>query len=95
MIDWLALALSLIVGIMLGLFYFGTLWVTVQKMSTSSRPVLLGAVSFIFRTVIAMVVLFIVTGGEIDRLLACLVGFIIARQILMWRFGPGKARSEG
>jgi F1F0 ATPase subunit 2 len=88
MTDTLTLASALGTGIVLGVFFFGGLWWTVRKGSACRRPALLFLSSFLLRTSIALAGLYLVAGGHWDRLLACLLGFVIARLIVTKLTGP-------
>jgi F1F0 ATPase subunit 2 len=86
--DVLALASSLLVGAGLGLFYYGGLWLTVQRLSTAQRPGLLALGSFWVRTVVTVAALYLIMDGHWQRLAAALVGFVIMRVILVGRLKP-------
>ena len=78
------IAVSLPIGLLLGFFYFTGLWWTVRRLSASPRPGLLALGSFIVRT--AVVVLALVAISKIldwQGVLVCLLGFILARFILV------------
>jgi F1F0 ATPase subunit 2 len=80
MIDGFKMALALLAGVLLGFFYFGGLWMTVQRLPSIRHPALLTLGSFLGRTAIAMLVFYSVMGGSLVNLLVCLVGFLLARQ---------------
>jgi F1F0 ATPase subunit 2 len=82
MADALTLAWAGGTGAILGAVFFGGLWWTVRKGAASQRPALLFVTSFLLRTSIALAGLYFVSGGHLDRLLTCLVGFVIARFIV-------------
>ncbi len=86
--DALALVLALIAGLGIGLFYFGGLWLTVRRLPEARQPALLMFGSFLGRTAASMIGIFLVMGGELARLLACLAGIIIARLVLVRRLSP-------
>jgi F1F0 ATPase subunit 2 len=50
----LPVALALLAGVALGLFYFGGLWLTVQRVTTSQRPELLALGSFVLRMAVTL-----------------------------------------
>lgn len=91
MIDWMSLLFSLVAGAGLGLLYFGGLWLTVQKLLSARHPALLAFGSFLVRTAVVMAGFYFVMDGRFDRLVACLVGFIVARQLLMRILTPAGA----
>jgi F1F0 ATPase subunit 2 len=90
----LFLALSLVAGCVLGIFYFGGLWVTVRFLAASKRPGLLLAGSFLLRTGLLLPAFYLITEGRWERLLACLAGFFIARKCLTsYRRGAAASRT--
>ena len=66
-------------GMLLGAIFFGGLWWTVRKGVSSPRPALWFLGSLLLRTSIALAGFYFVSGGHWERLLACLLGFVIAR----------------
>jgi len=85
MSDILALALTLFGGALLGTFFFGGLWWTVQKGVVSERPALWFLGSLLLRTGLLLTGFFFVAQGHWSRLVACLVGFLIARIVVVRR----------
>jgi len=75
-------------GIGLGLFYFGGLWLTIRALPTNRRPMLLIAGSYIGRTAVVLAGFYFVMGGRGERILACLVGFMLVRFVLVSRLRP-------
>jgi F1F0 ATPase subunit 2 len=72
-----------IAGGLLGAIFFGGLWWTVRKGVSSPRPALWFFVSMLLRMVIAVCGFYFVAGGRWERMLACLVGFLLARFIVI------------
>lgn len=72
-------------GAALGVFHFGGLWLTVQRLSTSRNAPLLMFASFVIRAVVVLSGFFLVMGGRWERLVACLAGFLLARAMLIRR----------
>jgi len=79
MSDAPALVLALLAGATLGTLFFGGLWWTVRRGLSSSRPALLFLGSLLLRTAIAVAGFVLVSRGDLRRLLACLLGFFLAR----------------
>ena len=79
----LILVLALATGALLGTIFFGGLWLTVQKGLSSKRPALWFFGSLLLRTSIALVGFYFIARGHWERLLVCLLGFVIARLIVM------------
>lgn len=76
------LALAGVAGLLLGGIFFGGLWWTVRKGVLSPRPAPLIIGSFALRTVIALAGFYIVGHGHGERMLLCLLGFVVARFIV-------------
>ena len=92
------LLLALAAGLGLGLLYFGGLWLTVKQLGRTRSPTLLFAASFVARTALVVAGMYLVMDGSWQRMLACLVGFIIVRHIMVARLRPDllpRARREG
>jgi F1F0 ATPase subunit 2 len=75
--------LSGLAGLLLGAFFFGGLWWTVQKLATSKRPALWVIGSFLLRMGVTMTGFYVVAAGDWQRLLWCLLGFIMARLVVI------------
>jgi len=81
-------------GMALGLLYFGGLWWTLRHLPGMRRPVLLTVGSFLLRTALVVAGLCLVAGGRWERLLVGLLGFLLMRQILLWRLGGKRVLLE-
>jgi len=86
--ETLSLVLALVTGVLLGATFFGGLWWTVRKGVSSRQPALWFFGSLLVRTSIALVGFYLVSGRHWERLLACIVGFVIARFIVSRLTGP-------
>lgn len=84
MIETLILLSAWAAGVLLGAVFFGGLWWTVRKGLSSKHPALLFLGSLLLRTSIAVTGLCLVASGHWERLLVCLLGFIMARHIVAW-----------
>jgi len=80
--ETLTLVLALGAGGALGAMFFGGLWWTVQKGVSSKRPALWFFGSLLLRMSLALAGFYLVSVGHWKRLLACLLGFVIARFIV-------------
>lgn len=87
-IDWGPVLASLGVGLVLGLFYYGGLWYTVQAMHRVERPALLFFASFAIRMGIVLGVIYLIGVGDWQRMAAALLGMILMRMVLTRRLGP-------
>src|SRR5580692_7981020 len=83
MSDLPILALALFAGLLLGIIFFGGLWWTVRKGVLSPRPAFWFLGSSLLRMGIVLVGFFLVGHGDWQRLVTCLLGFILARFIVM------------
>ena len=73
---------AVMAGATLGAFFFGGLWWTVQKGLTSNHPALWFFGSTLLRTSLVLVGFFFISAGDWKKLLACLLGFFIARVVV-------------
>ncbi len=80
-----ALVLPLLAGVLLGMFFFGGLWWTIRTGVSSKQPAALFFFSLLLRTGIALAGFYFVARGDWRRVLACLLGFILARILVTWR----------
>ncbi len=90
----MALVLALLAGGLLGAFFFGGLWWTVQKGVMSRRPALWFVGSLLLRTSIILAGFHLVSQGHWSRLVICLLGFLIARVIVVKRLTPAPAEQQ-
>jgi F1F0 ATPase subunit 2 len=74
-----ALSVALMSGVVLGAVFFGGLWLTVRRGMRTASPALWFSVSSLLRNAGASAGFYVVSQGEWRRLLACLVGFFLAR----------------
>ena len=70
---------ALAAGIVLGALFFGGLWWTVRTVISSGRPPIWLAGSLVLRTGIVLAGFYLVGRGDWTRLVACLIGFVVAR----------------
>jgi F1F0 ATPase subunit 2 len=81
--DLLILALALFAGLLLGAIFFGGLWWTVHRGLSSSRPAFWFLGSLLLRMSLVLVGFYFVGRGDWRRLVTCLLGFVVARFIVM------------
>ena len=79
----LFLVLALVAGLVLGAIFFGGLWWTVRKGISSKSPAFWFLGSMLLRMGIVLVGFYFVGRGDWQRLVVCLLGFIIARIIVV------------
>ena len=80
--EGLTLALAWMAGAALGAIFFGGLWWTVSRGVASKRPALWFLGSLLLRTSIVLAGFYGISGSHWERLLACLLGFLIVRPIV-------------
>jgi F1F0 ATPase subunit 2 len=93
MSELLSLALSLAAGVLLGAVFFGGLWWTVRKGVSSKQPALWIFCSLLLRMGITLAGFYFVSGGHWERLLLCLLGFVMARIVVTWLTQPSAANA--
>ena len=86
--ETLTLVLAWVTGGVLGTIFFGGLWWTIRRGVSSKQTALWFFGSLLLRMSIALAGFYFVSGGHWDRLLACLLGFVIARFIVTRLTGP-------
>jgi len=87
--DTLALALALVAGSVLGGIFFGGLWWTIRNGVSSDRPAIWFFGSFLVRMTIVLAGFYLIARShQWQRLVMCLVGFVMARLIVTWLTRP-------
>ena len=75
----LTLVVAGLMGGMLGAVFFGGLWWTIRKGVTSSQPAIWFLGSLLARMSVVLAGFYFVGHGRWERLVACLLGFLLAR----------------
>jgi F1F0 ATPase subunit 2 len=81
--ETLSLVFALIAGLMLGAMFFGGLWWTVRKGVSAKHPALWFMASMVLRTGIVVTGFYFMLGDDWRKLLAGLIGFIVARTVVI------------
>jgi F1F0 ATPase subunit 2 len=91
MSDILLLSFSFVAGVLLGLFLFGGLYLTVRDLPATERPLHRLILSFLARMIITLAgmagVLWIAE-SRWEALALCLIGLLTARTVLVRRLTP-------
>lgn len=87
----LMLALAWVGGLLIGTFFFGGLWWTVRKSVSSQQPALWIFGSLLVRMSLALTGFYFVAGSHWERMLLCLLGFVMARSAVKWLTRPSRA----
>ena len=88
MYKTLTLVLAWVAGGRLGAMVFGGLWWTVRKGLSSKHPALWFFCSLLLRMSIVLAGFYFVGLGHWQRLLVCLLGFVLARFFVQCLTGP-------
>ena len=78
----LSLAFALASGVLLGAMFYGGLWWTVRRGVSSGRVAFWFLGSLLLRMGLALAGFYFVADGHWQRLLLCLLGFIMARLVV-------------
>jgi F1F0 ATPase subunit 2 len=78
------IALAILEGSALGLVFYAGLWWTVRRAATFRRPGLSVLASLLLRTGVTLAGFYLVGAADWARLLACLLGFVLARVGVTW-----------
>ncbi|MET3106797.1 F1F0 ATPase subunit 2 [Oxalobacteraceae bacterium GrIS 2.11] len=81
--ELFALGAVTVAGLILGALFFGGLWWTTNRGLRSDQPALWFMGSLLGRTGALLVSLYYLCDGDWRRLMACLIGFTIARVIVL------------
>ena len=92
--EVLTLTLAWVAGLGLGAIFFGGLWWTVRRGVSFPQPALWFLGSLLLRMSIAVAGFYFVSAGHWQRLLLCLLGFIMARLLVTWLTRPAKEASH-
>lgn len=91
---WFAV-LAFLAGTAVGCFYFAGLWFTVRRLPSARSPGLLAFGSFAARTVVAVFCFYLIaTRGHWAGVIASVLGFALARWILVARLQPRETWSK-
>ena len=81
--ETLTLVLSWFAGAALGAIFFGGLWWTVRKGMSAKQPAFWFPGSLLLRMGVSLTGFYFVSGGHWERLLLCLLGFVMARPVVV------------
>ena len=88
------LLVAFLAGMGLALIYFRLLWATVKRLCSVRRPLMFVAGSFIARMLMLLSGFYLVMAGQWERLVACLLGFLLMREIYVRRLWRGAVKAE-
>lgn len=82
-------------GLVLGVFFFGSLWWTVRRTLSSASSVLSQLGILVVRMAVTLFGFYAVGAGHWERLVACLAGFLVARVVATWMTRAWPRRQAG
>lgn len=89
--NWLAGIAALLAGGALGTVFFAGLWWTVRRAADSATPARWFIASLIVRTAIVLAGFYVVGAAQPLRLGLCLLGFVLARVLVLRITRPNPA----
>ena len=81
-------------GLLLGLFYFGSLWLILKKLPHLNHPAAWISLSLLLRTMTVVFVLYLLFADSWQQLLIALSGILIARALMVNRIKPGPTQTD-
>lgn len=90
------ISLVFLCGFIAGLMYFTGLMITIRRIRWVRRPGYFLMASFVLRAACIGAVFFAVSNGHWQNVAACLIGFLLARQLMitLWKPSRGGSRKE-
>jgi F1F0 ATPase subunit 2 len=89
-----ALTLVFFTGVAIGVAFFGGLWWTVLKAVRIRRAALLFLTSFLLRTTFVLIAFYLLGTAHLDRLAACLLGFVLGRVLIVRLTRPAMTKGK-
>jgi F1F0 ATPase subunit 2 len=87
--------LSFLAGILAGGLYFGGLWYTVRQLPTARQPALLLLGSFALRLGLLLGAIYLLASAHWSNLFSAMGGVLLARTLLIRRWGPEREQRTG
>ena len=81
-VEIITLSLAVLAGVLIGAIFFGGLWWTILYGLKVKRPALLLILSLTARFALALIGFYFVGAGHLERLVPCLVGFMVSRVVI-------------
>jgi len=79
--------IAFIVGVLIGILFFGGLYLTVKKLMTIKYPALFMMLSLIVRLVILAGGLYLIMDGGMKNILSAMAGIILVRLVMIAKLG--------
>lgn len=85
--------ITFIVGLILGVVYFGGLYLSVQMINTAKHPSLIMVLSFAIRMIILVTAFFFIAKNGIKHILLALVAVMLVRLVMTLKLKDQTANS--
>lgn len=85
--------IAFIVGLVVGVIYFGGLYFSVQKITTVKHPSLIMGLSFVLRMAILLIVFFFIAQNGIRDILLAFAGVMLVRVFMTLRLKEQSPKS--
>lgn len=86
--------LAFLGGLVLGVLFFGGLYLTVQKLQTAKKPALIMALSFVFRMAVLLIAFYFIARVGYKEVLFALAGVIVSRFVMTFRVSGNKNKEK-
>lgn len=83
-----------IVGLGLGLLYYGGLWLTLRKLTQLRQPAVWLSLSLLLRMIAVVAVLYLLFADSWQQLIMAMLGMLIMRTLLVQRIKPTAVMAE-
>lgn len=82
-INLLTYGIVALMGFAMGCLFFVSLWWTIQRMKATQSFAVLFVLSFVLRMALVLVGFYLLAGGYWQRLIVALIGFTVARFVIV------------
>ena len=87
-------AIAAAAGAVAGTLYFGGLWLTVRRLPTVRRPLLLSLGSLAVRTAVTVAIIFLAARHHWLLLVTCMAAVVASRTVLVHVLGPARSAPQ-
>lgn len=84
----------LVTGLGVGFFFYGGLWLILRRLQQFRHPGTWMALSLAIRTLVVVLVLYLLFGASWQQLLIAIAGMLVSRIVLVQRIKPGPRHSD-
>ncbi len=85
--ELIILPVAMVLGGILGVFYFGGLWLTLRHLPESRQPALFTMSGFLVRSLICLFIFYLISGNGWEATVTSLAGFTTAKLAVTDRLG--------